>query len=161
MFGLQWWAEITATCWLFNRDCLWIFEMKSLFSLSAACLVQNSPTESKRTFRENFSRALSSFLFAWLILPPLLPPPYLQPLPMVSVGKCPPKTSPSQSLLPFRVLPRLPSLCPSPALWQHCLAVQLGPGWWLPWWWRCSHQKGINPSFDIVCAVTSKHKSSP
>lgn len=64
-------------------------------------------------------------------------------LPYGDLGKCSSKASPSQILLPIRALPYLSSLHPSPAFWQHCLATQLGHRWWLPWWWRFSHQKGI------------------
>lgn len=78
------------------------------------------------------------------ILPSFLPPSFLPPYcPSGHLGKCSPKASAPQILSPFGALPYLPSLYPAPALWQHCLATQLGHRWWLPWWWRFSKQKGI------------------
>lgn len=97
---------------------------------------------------------MSPFCSAWLIitswcaalfLPPILSLlPFFPPAcPYGHLGKCSPKASPPQILSPFGALPYLPSLRPSPALWQHCLATQLGYRWWLSWWWRFSKQKGI------------------
>lgn len=88
------------------------------------------------------------------------------------VGKCSPKTSSAQVLLPHGVLPYLPSLCPSPTSWQHRLAAQLGLGWKLPWPWRLSHQTGIQvhvasvPSsfaffFFFLLLTRTFHKSYP
>lgn len=74
-------------------------------------------------------------------------------LPYGDLGKCSPKASPPQVLLPFGALIYLLSLNRHLALWQHRLASQLGHRWRLLWFWRFSLQKGIWVFLPQSCPV--------